>query len=63
MSTDHQKYSTENQLDVIRSYAVARGLRERLSLESGAETAPPSRQECLRAWERVAATPPFWRLC
>lgn len=27
MSTDHQKYSTENQLDVIRSYAVARGLQ------------------------------------
>lgn len=47
----------------FNDYAVARGLRERLSLESGAETAPPSRQECLRAWERVAATPPFWRLC
>ena len=27
MSTDHQKYSTENQLDVIRSYAAARGLQ------------------------------------
>lgn len=27
MSTDHQKYSTENQLDVIRNYATARGLR------------------------------------
>lgn len=27
MSTDHQKYSTENQLDVIRKYAVARGLK------------------------------------
>jgi DNA invertase Pin-like site-specific DNA recombinase len=27
MSTDHQKYSTENQLDVIRSYADARGLK------------------------------------
>ena len=26
MSTDHQKYSTENQFDVIRSYAEARGL-------------------------------------
>ena len=26
MSTDHQKYSTENQLDVIRRYADARGL-------------------------------------
>ncbi|WP_333835336.1 recombinase family protein, partial [Rubrimonas sp.] len=26
MSTDHQKYSTENQLDVIRRYAAARGL-------------------------------------
>lgn len=26
MSTDHQKYSTENQLDVIRRYATARGL-------------------------------------
>ncbi len=26
MSTDHQKYSTESQLDVIRSYAEARGL-------------------------------------
>jgi len=25
MSTDHQKYSTENQLDVIRNYADARG--------------------------------------
>ena len=46
----------------FNDYAVARGLRERLSLESGAETAPPSREECLRAWERVAATPPFWRL-
>ncbi len=27
MSTDHQKYSTENQLDVIRHYATARGLK------------------------------------
>ena len=27
MSTDHQKYSTENQLDVIRSYATACGLQ------------------------------------
>ncbi|MBI2717679.1 MAG: recombinase family protein [Rhizobiales bacterium] len=27
MSTDHQKYSTENQLDVIRNYANARGLK------------------------------------
>ena len=26
MSTDHQKYSTENQLDIIRNYATARGL-------------------------------------
>ena len=26
MSTDYQKYSTENQLDVIRSYAAACGL-------------------------------------
>ena len=26
MSTDHQKYSTENQLDVIRNYAASRGL-------------------------------------
>ena len=27
MSTDHQKYSTENQLDIIRDYATARGLQ------------------------------------
>jgi len=27
MSTDHQKYSTENQLDVLRNYATARGLQ------------------------------------
>jgi DNA invertase Pin-like site-specific DNA recombinase len=27
MSTDHQKYSTENQLDAIRRYATARGIR------------------------------------
>lgn len=27
MSTDHQKYSTENQLDVIRHYAAARGFQ------------------------------------
>ena len=27
MSTDHQKYSTENQLDTIRNYATARGLQ------------------------------------
>ena len=27
MSTDHQKYSTENQLDVIRKYASDRGLQ------------------------------------
>ena len=27
MSTDHQKYSTENQLDIIRNYATARGLK------------------------------------
>ena len=26
MSTEHQKYSTENQSDVIRSYAAARGI-------------------------------------
>jgi hypothetical protein len=25
MSTDHQKYSTENQLDTIRRYAEQRG--------------------------------------
>ena len=25
MSTDHQKYSTENQLDIIRKYAAERG--------------------------------------
>jgi DNA invertase Pin-like site-specific DNA recombinase len=27
MSTDHQKYSTENQLDIIRNYATVRGLK------------------------------------
>jgi DNA invertase Pin-like site-specific DNA recombinase len=27
MSTDRQKYSTENQLDIIRDYATARGLQ------------------------------------
>ena len=27
MSTDHQKYSTENQRDIIRDYATARGLQ------------------------------------
>ena len=27
MSTDHQKYSTENQLDIIQNYATARGLQ------------------------------------
>jgi DNA invertase Pin-like site-specific DNA recombinase len=27
MSTDHQKYSTENQLDAIKKYAAARGLK------------------------------------
>jgi len=27
MSTDHQKYSTENQLDIIRNYTTARGLQ------------------------------------
>ena len=27
MSTDHQKVSTENQLDIIRDYATARGLQ------------------------------------
>jgi DNA invertase Pin-like site-specific DNA recombinase len=27
MSTDHQKYSTENQLDIIRNYATVRGLQ------------------------------------
>ena len=27
MSTDHQKYSTENQLDIIRDYATAKGLQ------------------------------------
>ncbi|NYI25010.1 DNA invertase Pin-like site-specific DNA recombinase [Sphingobium francense] len=27
MSTDHQKYSTENQAEAIRSYAEARGIR------------------------------------
>ena len=26
MSTDHQKYSTENQLDALRHYAEARGI-------------------------------------
>lgn len=38
MSTDHQKYSTENQLDVIRSYAAARGLQIlRVFEDSGAQ--------------------------
>ena len=27
MSTDHQKYSTENQLDIIRNFAAARSMR------------------------------------
>ena len=27
MSTDHEKYSTENQLDTIRNYTTARGLQ------------------------------------
>ncbi|MFD2173980.1 recombinase family protein [Rhodobacter lacus] len=36
MSTDHQKYSTENQLDVIRRYAEARGLTiQRMFEDSG----------------------------
>jgi len=26
MSTEHQQYSTENQADVIRDYAIARGI-------------------------------------
>jgi predicted site-specific integrase-resolvase len=30
MSTDHQKYSTENQLDIIRNYATARGLQNKM---------------------------------
>lgn len=42
--------------------AVARELREDLALESGADGARPTRLECVQAWERVAETPPFWRL-
>ena len=33
MSTDHQKYSTENQLDVLRKYAAIRGFRILKSFE------------------------------
>lgn|GEM_PF-5003093 len=37
MSTDHQKYSTENQLDVIRKYASDRGLQILRVFEDSAE--------------------------
>lgn len=47
----------------FNDYAMARALREELSLSSGADEAKPTRLECAEAWERVAATPPFWRLC
>lgn len=46
----------------FNDYAVARELREDLALESGADDVKPTRLECVQAWERVAATPPFWRL-
>lgn len=46
----------------FNDYAVARGLRVDLALESGADDVRPTRLECVQTWERVAATPPFWRL-
>lgn len=38
MSTDHQKYSTQNQLDVIRKYASARGLQILRVFEDSGQT-------------------------
>ena len=46
----------------FNDYAVARELREDLALRSGGDEAKPTRLECVQTWERVAATPPFWRL-
>lgn len=42
--------------------AVAASLRSELGLESGAVGERPTRLQCVEAWERVAALPPFWRL-
>ncbi|MCA1780739.1 MAG: CHAD domain-containing protein [Dermatophilaceae bacterium] len=42
--------------------AVAAGLRAELGLESGSRGERPTRLQCVEAWERVAALPPFWRL-
>lgn len=42
--------------------AVAARLRSELGVTSGPPPGPPSRRDCVAAWERVAAQPPFWRL-
>jgi hypothetical protein len=50
MSTDHQKYSTENQVDAIRSYASARGLPIlRLFEDSGRSGLRPGYPLCQRS--------------
>lgn len=42
--------------------AVAARMRTELGVTSGPPTRAPSRRDCVAAWERVAAQPPFWRL-
>ncbi len=46
----------------FNDFAVAQELRESLGLESAALDEPPSRAECVAAWEQVAALEPFWRV-
>jgi CHAD domain-containing protein len=47
---------------LFNDYAVAERLRTELGLESPAPGERPTRLQCVEAWERVAALPPFWRL-
>jgi triphosphatase len=47
---------------LFNDHAVADDLREELALVSGGDTERPTRLQCVAAWERVAAQPPFWRL-
>ena len=48
----------------VNDQVVAARLRSELGLVGGGSPTepPPTRLQCLQAWERVAVQPPFWRL-
>ena len=54
MSTDHQKYSTENQLDIIRNYATARGLQILRVFEDSGRSGLPKFGKIFGIWHGLA---------